>query len=265
MPEGKSPVPTVVVPLPARVDASTVRHVGERLAEAMAAGTTVVIADMTATMSCDARGAHTLAVAHRRAVLGGMGLRVVVATWSVRRIFTITGLDDVLAIYPDLPSAQAAPGFPGPGAPPARAAGSRAPDAQDWSMLYERARATRRRSTLLVEQSQILCLGCAQLRTDRVRKHLLRPAGPSRLTRRLQTAAEVERAKGMIMAATGYDKSQAAEVLRHASRALNVPGTDLATWIVARAADPAGEPDPDPAQLAHRRPGRRLTGPPRRG
>lgn len=240
MPDGKSLVPTVVVPLPARVDASTVRHVGEQLAEAMAPGTAVVIADMTATMSCDARGAHTLAVAHRRAVMSGMGLRIAVATWAVRRIFTITGLDDVLAIFPDLPSAQAAPGFPGPGAPLAGAARGRTPDAQDWSLLYERARATRRRSTLLVEQSQVLCLGCAQLRNDRVREHLLRPAGLSRaglsrLARRLQAAAEVERAKGMIMAATGYDKSQAAEVLRRASQTLNVPGTDLATWIVARA------------------------------
>jgi anti-anti-sigma regulatory factor len=82
-------VPTVVVPLPAWVDASTVRHVGEQLAAAMAPGIAVVIADMTATMSCDARGAHMLAVAHRRAAMGGMGLRVVVATWAVRRIFTI--------------------------------------------------------------------------------------------------------------------------------------------------------------------------------
>ena len=207
MPDGKYLVPAVVVPLPARVDASTVRHAGGQLAEAMASGTAVVIADMTATMSCDARGAHMLALAHRRALMGGTGLRVVVATWAVRRIFMITGLDDVLAIYPDLPSAQAAPGFPGPGAPPARSARGRAPVAQDWSMLYERARATRRRSTLLVEQSQILCLGCTQLRTDRARKDPLQPGELSRLARRLQTAAEIKRAKGMIMVAAGYDKS----------------------------------------------------------
>ena len=94
--------PPTVIRLPAEIDATNVRRIGEELGSAFAPGVAAVIADMTATTFCDSSGARQLLLAHHKATADGIELRIVMPSAIVRRIFQITGLDQVLAIYPSL-------------------------------------------------------------------------------------------------------------------------------------------------------------------
>jgi anti-anti-sigma regulatory factor len=72
------------------------------------AGATSLIADMSATISCDYAGADAVVRACRRAILTGTELRLVVTAQIVRRVLSTSGLDRLVAIYPSLESAAAA-------------------------------------------------------------------------------------------------------------------------------------------------------------
>jgi len=96
----RDPTLPTVIRLPAEIDASNAPGIGEELASAFALGVTTVIADMTATTFCDSSGAKELLLAHNKAVAGGIQLRIVMPSANVRRLFELTGLDRVLAIYP---------------------------------------------------------------------------------------------------------------------------------------------------------------------
>jgi anti-anti-sigma factor len=100
----------VTITLPAEIDVSNVTAAGLDLVSPLWAGATVVIADLTGTRFCDARGAAMLARAHREAVTAGAELRIATSA-HVRRVLALTRLDRELAIYPTLPAAQA--GLPG--------------------------------------------------------------------------------------------------------------------------------------------------------
>lgn len=90
----------VVVTLPGEIDMTNACQVRQRLYAALAAGTPIVVADMTATRFCDSMGLRALVLAHKRATASGAGLRVVIPSPAVLRIMDITGLDTVLRIYP---------------------------------------------------------------------------------------------------------------------------------------------------------------------
>jgi anti-anti-sigma factor len=51
---------------------------------------------MTATTFCDSSGPRELLLAHHKATAGGIELRIVMPSADVRRIFQLTGLDQVL-------------------------------------------------------------------------------------------------------------------------------------------------------------------------
>jgi anti-sigma B factor antagonist len=89
-----------VVRLPAEIDAANAPCIGEELGSAFASGAATVIADMTATIFCAASGAKELLLAHNKAATAGIELRIVMPSADVRRLFELTGLDRVLAIYP---------------------------------------------------------------------------------------------------------------------------------------------------------------------
>jgi len=93
------PAPTVVR-LPAEIDATNAYRIGEELGSAFAPGVATVVADMTATTFCDSSGAKELLLAHNKAAADGIELRIVMPSADVRRLFELTGLDQVLAIYP---------------------------------------------------------------------------------------------------------------------------------------------------------------------
>jgi PAS domain S-box-containing protein len=75
-------------------------------------GARVLIADMTATRSCDNAGTDAVVRAYQRGVLAGAQLRLVVAAPIVQRALTLSGLDRLISVYPSLEAAVAA-GTPG--------------------------------------------------------------------------------------------------------------------------------------------------------
>jgi anti-anti-sigma factor len=97
-----------VIRLPAEIDATNAGRIGEELASAFATGVAAVIADMTATTFCDASGARELLVAHHKATADAIELQIVMPpSANIRRLFELTGLDQVLAIYPSLAAVSA--------------------------------------------------------------------------------------------------------------------------------------------------------------
>ena len=98
--------PTVVVTLPAAVDAGNSGLVRAALAGALASTPKVVIADGTETGFCDC-SAIALMVVHRQAANTGAQLRVVVTSAAMRRVIDLVEADRVLLVYPSLEAAQA--------------------------------------------------------------------------------------------------------------------------------------------------------------
>jgi anti-anti-sigma factor len=97
-----------VVPLPEHIGPSNAGLIREELLSVINRGATTLIADMTATISCDHAGADAVARAFQRAVIGGTELRLVVTARIVRRVLAINGLDRLVSIYPTLEAATAA-------------------------------------------------------------------------------------------------------------------------------------------------------------
>jgi anti-anti-sigma factor len=97
-----------VVVLPEHIDVSNAGPIREEFLSLINRGAKSLIADLTATISCDHAGADTFARAHKRAVVSGTELRLVVTAQIVRRMLSINGLDRLVAVYPSLDAATAA-------------------------------------------------------------------------------------------------------------------------------------------------------------
>jgi anti-anti-sigma factor len=97
-----------IVALPEHIGLSNAGLIREELLSVINRGATTLIADMTATISCDHAGADAVARAFQRAVISGTELRLVVTAQIVRRVLGINGLDRVVSIYPTLEAATAA-------------------------------------------------------------------------------------------------------------------------------------------------------------
>ena len=97
-----------VVSLPEHIDVSNAGQIREELLSVINRGAAVLIADMTATVSCDNAGADAVARAFQRAVVSGTQLRLVVTAPVVRHVLGIEGLDRLVSIYPSLEAAIAA-------------------------------------------------------------------------------------------------------------------------------------------------------------
>ena len=112
MPENWYPVQwagrQAVVTLPENIDSSNADQVREQLLWVINRGATVLIADLTGTISCDYSGADALARAYHRAVANGTQLRLVVIAGVVRRVLSMNGLDRLAPVYPTLDGAVAA-------------------------------------------------------------------------------------------------------------------------------------------------------------
>jgi len=109
--EARFPVEMVrgipVVVAPEEIDITNAPRLRAALLDAASRGRAVVV-DMSGTRFCDTAGLHALVGAHRRAVAEGGRLLLVVAANAVLRVFTITGLDQVLAHFASLDDALAA-------------------------------------------------------------------------------------------------------------------------------------------------------------
>jgi anti-anti-sigma factor len=91
------------VTLPDYIDASNASQIGEELHSLINGGATELIADMTATISCDHSGADVIVHAYRHALITGTQLRLVVTAQIVQRVLTLNGLDRLI---PSTPSGQ---------------------------------------------------------------------------------------------------------------------------------------------------------------
>ena len=109
-----------VVTLPEDIDVSNAGQIREQLLSVINCGAAVLIADMTATVSCDYTGGEAVIRAYQRAVISGTDLRLVVTAQIVRRVLSYNGLDRLVSIYPSLEAAQAVMGASGSASPSAR-------------------------------------------------------------------------------------------------------------------------------------------------
>jgi anti-anti-sigma factor len=107
-------LPAVVIALPTEIDMANADQVGQQLGSAFTPRVRTVIADMTATRFCDSSGINMLVRAHQQAAAHGTELRLVVPSTAVLRTLTLTGLDQLLPIYPSLSQALAAGSAPEP-------------------------------------------------------------------------------------------------------------------------------------------------------
>src|SRR5437016_4003754 len=94
-----------IVSFPGQVDISNVDQLRDRLLSVINRGATVLIADMTRTVSCDHAAVDAIARACQRAATSGTQLRLVVTAPLVRRVLSIEGLDRLVPIYPLLDAA----------------------------------------------------------------------------------------------------------------------------------------------------------------
>jgi anti-anti-sigma factor len=97
-----------VVTLPEHIDVANAGQIREELLSVINRGATELVADMTATASCDHAGADAVARAYQRASASGTQLRLVVPAPIVRRVLSINGLDRLIPVYPSLEAATAA-------------------------------------------------------------------------------------------------------------------------------------------------------------
>jgi anti-anti-sigma factor len=97
-----------VVVLPEHIDLSNSADIRGELLSVINRGATALIADMSATVSCDNSGADAVARAYRRAFSNGTDLRLVVVSPIVRRVISLSGVDRLVSLYPSLEAALAA-------------------------------------------------------------------------------------------------------------------------------------------------------------
>jgi anti-anti-sigma factor len=96
------------VVLPAHIDVSNAGQIRETLLAVINQGAEALIADMTATVSCDRAGADAVARAYQRAVVSRTELRLVVTSEVVLRMLGMTGVGRLVPAYPSVEAALAA-------------------------------------------------------------------------------------------------------------------------------------------------------------
>ena len=131
-----------VVALPEHIGASNAGQVREELLSVINRGATTLIADMTATISCDYAGADAVVRAYQRAVSSGTELRLVVTARVVLQVLSLSGLDRLVSVYPSLEAALAAgPAAAAPSPARPRLAPGRSPCSRQPSRGRERGSA----------------------------------------------------------------------------------------------------------------------------
>jgi anti-anti-sigma factor len=97
-----------VVTLPEHIGISNAGDVRDELLSVINRGATTLIADLTATVSCDQSGAEAVFRAWQRAAASGTELRLVITAQIVARMLRLVGLNRMVSVYPSLDAATAA-------------------------------------------------------------------------------------------------------------------------------------------------------------
>ena len=107
-----------VVTLPPEIDVTNADAIREELLAVLNQGAAMLVADMSKTVFCDSSGVSALVRVFRHAATSGAAIRLVVSTPAVHRVFSITGVDRLVDVYPSVaaslrgPSDQADPARP---------------------------------------------------------------------------------------------------------------------------------------------------------
>ena len=91
-----------IVTMPLELDITNSSEVSELLAAVIGQSPEVITADMTATTFCDSAGVHTIARANELAAARGSELRLALGDAPAARMFQLTGLDQIVRVYPNL-------------------------------------------------------------------------------------------------------------------------------------------------------------------
>lgn len=91
-----------VAVLPAEIDISNAAAIGDVLRALLDQGSSGLVADMTGTSFCDVAGVREIIRADRHAQSLGAWVRIIVPQQLVRRIFTLTGAEGLVMLYPGL-------------------------------------------------------------------------------------------------------------------------------------------------------------------
>ena len=94
-----------VVRGPAEIDITNAGQLRAALLAAAGQGHVTIVVDLSETVFCDTAGLQVLVLAHRRAVAEGGELRLVVRSATLLRLFSITGVDHVIANFTTLDQA----------------------------------------------------------------------------------------------------------------------------------------------------------------
>ena len=98
-----------VVTMPGETDVINAPDVAELISAAAAGSPEVITADLTATVFCDSAGVEVLARARDLAAARGAEFRLALGGSPVARILQLTGLDEVMPLYRDVPDSLATP------------------------------------------------------------------------------------------------------------------------------------------------------------
>lgn len=94
-----------VVATPEEIDITNAAGLQAALHQSAALGHGSFVVDMSRTRFCDTAGLHALVGAHKRALAEGGEIRLVISGAAVQRIFTLTGLIDVIPSFTTLQEA----------------------------------------------------------------------------------------------------------------------------------------------------------------
>jgi anti-sigma B factor antagonist len=96
-----------VVATPEEIDMMNAAGLRTALLKASGLGRGTFVVDMSSTHFCDSAGMHTLVQAHKRSRSEGGELLIVVTAAAVLRVFTITGVDQLIPNFSSLEEALA--------------------------------------------------------------------------------------------------------------------------------------------------------------
>ena len=98
-----------VVTMPGEIDVINAPDVAELISAAAARSPEVITVDLTATVFCDSAGVEVLARARDMAAARGAEFRLALGGSPVVRILQLTGLDEVMPLFRDVPHSLATP------------------------------------------------------------------------------------------------------------------------------------------------------------
>jgi len=98
-----------VVTMPEETDVINAPDVAELISAVAAGSPEVITADLTATVFCDSAGVEVLARARDLAAARGAEFRLALGGSPVARILQLTGLDEIIPLYHDVPDSLATP------------------------------------------------------------------------------------------------------------------------------------------------------------